>query len=48
MLAAKSTLTWQESNEPLPAFEIADIKGKTWQLADLRGKVVLLNVWASW
>jgi hypothetical protein len=47
-LAAKSTLTWQESNEPLPAFEIADIKGKTWQLADLRGKVVLLNVWASW
>ena len=47
-LAAKSTLTWQESNESLPAFEIADIKGKTWQLADLRGKVVLLNVWASW
>lgn len=32
----------------LPEFEFQDIAGKTWRLSDLRGKVVLLNVWASW
>jgi hypothetical protein len=47
-LAAKSQLTWQKANEPLPAFELADVQGKTWHLADMKGKVVLLNVWASW
>jgi hypothetical protein len=46
--AAKSHLTWEKANEPLPSFEIADIQGKTWKMADLKGKVVLLNVWASW
>jgi len=47
-LAAKSQLTWETANEPLPTFELADVQGKTWRLADLKGKVVLLNVWASW
>ena len=31
-----------------PAFEVKDTTGKVWRLADLRGKVVLLNLWASW
>jgi peroxiredoxin len=31
-----------------PAFEVKDTTGKLWRLADLRGKVVLLNLWASW
>jgi hypothetical protein len=47
-LAAKSTLTWEKANEPLPEIALADIQGKTWHLSDLKGKVVLLNVWASW
>jgi hypothetical protein len=47
-LAAKSQLTWERANEPLPSFELADVQGKTWRLADVKGKVVLLNVWASW
>lgn len=33
---------------PAPLFELKDIHGKTWNLADLKGKVVLLNFWATW
>jgi thiol-disulfide isomerase/thioredoxin len=25
-----------------------DANGKTWQLSDLKGKVTLVNVWATW
>lgn len=31
-----------------PAFETFDLDGKPVRLADYRGKVVLLNFWASW
>ena len=31
-----------------PDFTLADIKGKTWTLSDLRGKVVFVNFWATW
>lgn len=31
-----------------PAFELKDTDGRTWRLSDLKGKVVLLNFWASW
>jgi peroxiredoxin len=29
-------------------FTLSDIKGKAWKLSDLRGKVVLVNFWATW
>ncbi len=47
-LANKATLTWEDANLPLPSFELTDLHGKTWQIADLKGKVTLLNFWASW
>lgn len=31
-----------------PDFELKDINGKMWRLADLRGKVVLVTFWATW
>ena len=31
-----------------PALELEDLQGKTHRLADYRGKVVLLNFWATW
>jgi len=31
-----------------PEFSLIDLKGGTMRLSDFRGKVVLLNFWASW
>jgi AhpC/TSA family len=47
-LANQSHLTWETAQDPLPPFQLTDMKGKTWQLADLKGKVVFLNFWAAW
>ena len=33
---------------PLGHFELLDADGKTWRLADLKGRAVLVNFWASW
>lgn len=37
-------------NKPAPAFQLAQLKdpSKTFSSAEMRGKVWLLNVWASW
>jgi len=40
--------TWTPREKPLPEFQFSDAKGKTWQLADLKGKVTLINLWATW
>jgi peroxiredoxin len=34
--------------EPVPEIVLPDLEGKTFRLSQLRGKVVLLNFWASW
>jgi cytochrome oxidase Cu insertion factor (SCO1/SenC/PrrC family) len=34
--------------KPAPAFALQDLTGKTVQLSDLRGKVVLAFFWATW
>jgi hypothetical protein len=47
-LADLPSLTWQAVNDPLPAFELADLNGKTWNLESLKGKVTFLNFWAVW
>jgi hypothetical protein len=48
LLVNKPTLTWEETNMPLPSFELTDIKGKVWTQEALKGKTTFLNFWASW
>ncbi len=39
---------WEKPKNPLPAFTLTDLGGKKWTLAELHGKAVLANVWATW
>src|SRR5262249_31052239 len=43
-------LAWLRGRTPqlAPDFSVADVEGKTVRLSALRGKVVLVNVWATW
>jgi peroxiredoxin len=34
--------------QPAPEFSLADLKGNAVRLANLKGKVVFVNVWATW
>lgn len=36
------------AQQKAPNLSLKDINGKTFRLADLRGKVVLVNFWATW
>jgi thiol-disulfide isomerase/thioredoxin len=39
---------WEKPKNPLPAFSLADLTGKTWKLVNLEGKALLINIWATW
>ena len=43
---AKDLLVWRGGTTP--ALELKDLNGNTYRLSDHRGKVVLINFWATW
>ena len=46
--AAATALTWSKMDKALPPFELGDLKGATWRLADFKGKATLVGIWATW
>jgi thiol-disulfide isomerase/thioredoxin len=40
--------TWDSKSQALPEFALTDLQGKAWKLADLKGKVAFINLWATW
>lgn len=45
---AMTTFVFKATSEPLPDIQFLNASGTEKTLASLRGKVVLLNVWATW
>jgi peroxiredoxin len=46
--AAMSKLGADDATRQKADFTLTDLQGKSWELRDLRGKVVLVNFWATW
>ncbi len=46
--AAMAKLEANDVKRQQADFTLSDLQGKTWTLKDLRGKVVLVNFWATW
>jgi peroxiredoxin len=46
--AAMAKLEADDQSRQQANFTLTDLNGKSWTLKDLKGKVVLLNFWATW
>jgi thiol-disulfide isomerase/thioredoxin len=47
-IAESTESRWVRSKSTLPPFSLKDFEGRSWSLAKLGGKVLLINVWATW
>ena len=46
--AASQNFAMGEDPKPLPELQFTDSDGKALTLADFKGKIILLNIWATW
>src|ERR1039458_6789694 len=46
--AAMAKLEADDQGRQAADFTLTDLQGKTWSLRELKGKVVLVNFWATW
>lgn len=42
-----SSLAWDTPGTAVPGFELSDLAGRTWTLADLKGRITFAGVWTS-
>jgi thiol-disulfide isomerase/thioredoxin len=46
--STRTVVGWASAPQPLPEIRFQEDDGKPYRLSDFRGKVVLLNIWATW
>jgi len=39
---------WEIPTKEMPGWELSDLAGHTWTASSLHGKIVFINVWATW
>src|SRR5215213_4426711 len=47
-VATAEPAAWDSKNTALPEFDLTDLEGRKWTLANLKGKVAFINFWATW
>jgi thiol-disulfide isomerase/thioredoxin len=47
-IEATSEGRWEIPTKDLPAWQLSDLAGRTWTAASLHGKIVFINIWATW
>ncbi len=47
-LSGLGKIKGQSSSSPAPDFALPDLDGKTVKLSDFKGKVIILDFWATW
>jgi hypothetical protein len=40
--------SWTNMEKTLPDFDLEDLAGRKWRLADFKGKPTLVGIWATW
>src|SRR5262245_19745693 len=48
LLVALSSIVVGQGEKPAPKLELKDVEGRAQRLSDYKGKVMLLNFWATW
>jgi len=48
LLFEKAGIVAPKKSKPAPDFKLRDIRGNIIQLSDFKGKIVLVNFWATW
>jgi thiol-disulfide isomerase/thioredoxin len=48
LLVALSSFVLGQGEKPAPKLELKDVEGRPLRLSDYKGKIVLLNFWATW
>jgi thiol-disulfide isomerase/thioredoxin len=48
LLVALSLVVLGQGEKPVPKLELKDVEGRALRLSDYKGRVVLLNFWATW
>lgn len=46
--ASAEVASWDTKNTAMAEFDLMDLDGRKWSLADLKGKVAFINLWATW